>query len=96
VDPVSPPRHDGPGVPHHRRILAALPGSASAEEDWNGANDAKVEKLRRNQLQRLAGSRGLQLRQSAYGYALIDAAHRRIDDRGDLTLAEVEAWLDRG
>ena len=62
-------------------------------EDYRGANDAKAEKLRRNTLQRRATSLGLELRHSEYGYALIDSARRRIDDRGDMTLDEIESKL---
>ena len=32
---------------------------------------------------------------SEYGYSLLDAAHKRVDDRGDLTLEEVESCLAR-
>ena len=53
-----------------------------------------VDKLRRNGLKRKARSRGLELRHSSYGYALIDAERNRVDDRNDLTLDEVAARLD--
>ena len=71
------------------------PGGSAAEEDWRGANEAKVEKLRRSSLQRRAGARGFELRHSAYGYALIDSARARVEGRSDLSLDEVESWLDR-
>ena len=64
------------------------------EEVWSGADEAKVEKLRRNHLQRRARTRGFQLRHSDYGYALIDTARHRVDDRSDLSLDEVESRLD--
>jgi hypothetical protein len=95
VDPVSPAPRDEAGIPHIRREVARPPGSAPAEENWRGANDAKHEKLRRNTLQRRAGSLELALRQSAYGYSLIDSGGKRIEDRSDLTLDEVESWLER-
>ena len=84
------------GIPRIRRAVNAPPGSTSREERWPGANEAKVEKLRGRRLQRQAGARGLELRHSADGYALIDSARKRVDDRSDMTLAEVEAWLKRG
>ena len=93
---MSSARRDEGGVPRIRREVRVPPGGQSAEEDWRGANDAKLEKLRRNSLQRQAGGRGFELRHSAYGYALIDSARKRIEDRSDLTLDEVESWLGRG
>jgi len=71
------------------------PGAASRDESWPGANDAKHEKLRRNNLQRRARAQGFELRQSDAGYALLDAARKRIDDRNDMTLKEVESCLAR-
>jgi hypothetical protein len=38
---------------------------------------------------------GFELRHSSYGYALIDSARRRLEDRSDLTLDEVESRLER-
>ena len=93
---MSPARRDESGIPHARQVLAAPPGGVSAEEGWHGANEAKAEKLRRSGLQRRARKRGLEIRQSAYGYALIDAARKHIEDRSDMTLDEVESWLERG
>ncbi|HZD88441.1 MAG TPA: hypothetical protein VE088_10595 [Gaiellaceae bacterium] len=46
-------------------------------------------------LKRQAAAQGLQLRHSDYGYALIDSARKPVDDRNDMTLAEVESWLGR-
>jgi hypothetical protein len=45
-------------------------------------------------LQRRAHAGGLELRHSTYGYALIDTARKRVQDRSDMTLREVEAWLE--
>ena len=93
---MTPARRDEDGIPHSRRTLVARPGSAPIEETWRGANDAKAEKLRRNNLQRLARTRGLELRHSAYGYSLIDTARKPIDARNNMTLDEIESWLRRG
>jgi hypothetical protein len=62
---------------------------------WPGANEAKAEKLLLRKLQRRAQAGGLELRHSAYGYALIDRERKRVDDRNDLTLREVESCLGR-
>ena len=86
--------HDG-GIPRGHQRLVAPPGSPTIEEDWGGANDAKMEKLRRNSVQRQARSRGLQLRHSNYGYALIDSARKPVDDRSNMCLDDVELWLDK-
>ena len=83
------------GIPRRRERLSVPPGAASRDESWTGANEAKQETLRRNNLQRRARAQGLELRHSAYGYALLDTAHKRIDDRSDLTLEEVESCLAR-
>jgi len=91
---VSAPRNED-GVPHRRERLTMPPGEAKRDESWPGANEAKKETLRRNNLQRRARAKGLELRHSAYGYALLDSAHKRIDDRGDMTLSEVESCLKR-
>ena len=93
---MSPPRHDEGGITRIRRTLLVPPGGAPSDEDWRGANDAKAETLRRNALQRRARTRGLQLRHSAYGYALINSAHRPVDDRNNMTLDEIESCLERG
>jgi hypothetical protein len=68
----------------------------SREERWAGANEEKAVKLLVRNLKRRAGAQGLQLRHSDHGYALVDTAHKRVQDRSDLTLAEVESWLERG
>jgi hypothetical protein len=81
------PRDDG-GIPRARQALAAVP-----EEDWHGANKAKADSLRHRTLQRRAGALGIELRHSAYGYSLIDSARKRVDERSDMTLDEIESWL---
>ncbi len=83
------------GIPRRRERLSVPVGETSRHESWPGANEAKREKLQRNNLQRLARAQGLELRRSAYGYALLDRAHNRIDDRNDMTLEEVESCLAR-
>lgn len=88
---MSAPRNEG-GIPHRRERLT---GQASREETWADANEAKNEKLQRHSLQRRARAQGLELRHSEYGYALLDPARNRVDDRNDLTLAEVESCLAR-
>jgi hypothetical protein len=80
------------GIPRRQQRLATAP-NAETQADWRGANGAKTEKLRRRALGRLAHSQGLELRHSAYGYALIDAARQPIEDRHDLNLDEVESRL---
>jgi hypothetical protein len=81
-------RHDG-GISRGHLRLVSPPRSPSTEEDLYGANEAKIEKLRSNDVQRRARTRGLELRHSAYGYALIDSARRPVDDRDDLSLAVI-------
>ena len=92
---MNPPRVND-GIPHTRTTLATPLGGARPEESWSGANDEKVSKLRVKSLERRARAKGIQLRHSATGYALIDEARKPVDDRHDLTMDEVEAWLDRG
>lgn len=92
---MSTARREEGGIPRSRGPLAPGRLGKTPEETWPGANTAKLEKLRRNRLQRRAGSSGLELRYSAYGYALIDAARKRVGDRSDMTLDEVESWLER-
>ena len=73
-----------------------MPGAIRPrDEEWHGANAAKTEKLLHTKLQRRARARGLELRHSAYGYALVDTARKRVEDRGDMTLTDVASWLDR-
>jgi hypothetical protein len=87
---------DNGGIPRTRRAVSAPPGGATREERWSGANEEKAEKLLVRSLKRQAGAQGLQLRHSDHGYALVDTAHKRVHDRSDLTLGEVETWLGRG
>lgn len=89
---MSPPRVND-GIPHTRATLAAPLGGARPEESWSGANDEKTSKLRVRSLERRARTQGIQLRHSAAGYALINQARKAVDDRHDLTVDEVEAWL---
>ena len=72
------------------------PGIGRADEkfDASAANREMAEKLRRNGLRRRARTHGLELRQSSYGYSLIDSARQRLDGRNDLTLDEVALRLD--
>jgi hypothetical protein len=90
---VSPDQRSDGGVPRHTLRLAALPGTASAEERWPGANQAKDEKLRVRSLQRRAGGCGYELRHSDSGYALIDASRKPVDGRDDMSLKEIESLL---
>jgi hypothetical protein len=85
---------DNANIPRGRpRALAGA--TAAIEEDLRGANEAKTVKLRRNSLQRRARAHGFELRHSAYGYALIDAARKPVEGRNDMTLDEVESRLPR-
>jgi hypothetical protein len=93
---VIPAWRDEGGIRRTTGALPVPPGGPSAREDWRGANAAKTEKLLRARLQRNARGRGLQLRHSAHGYSLVDTAQARVEGRGDMTLAEVESWLERG
>jgi hypothetical protein len=83
------------GIPRRHQRLVAAHGAEKAA-NWIGANDTKTEKLRRQTLRRRAHAEGLELRNSAYGYALIDAARHPIEDRHDLSLDEVESRLAPG
>lgn len=92
---MSPPARGEGGIPRGRRGVAAPPGAAATEETWQGANEAKVEKLRGRSLRRQAAAQGFEIRHSAYGYALIDTARKPVDDRNNMTLDEIEQRLDR-
>ncbi len=83
------------GIPRRRERLSRPVGAASREESWPGANEEKQQKLQRNKLQRLAQAQGLELRHSAYGYALFDSGRKQVDDRNDMTLDEVASCLGR-
>lgn len=64
-------------------------------EDFTGANEARMLKLRANRLQSLAKKQGLALRHSDRGYALFDRLRERVivDDHASLTLDEVEGYF---
>jgi hypothetical protein len=62
-------------------------------EEGRKANEARWRKLRSNKLRRLAKQRGLSLRESDYGYSLVDALRNPVAGRNDLTLDEVEQHL---
>ena len=81
------------GVRRSRTVLTPPLGGASREESWPGANEAKAEKLGAKSLKRSAAAQGLQLRHSDSGYALIDSARKPVNGN-NLTLAEVESWLE--
>ena len=93
MDPVRPENQGDGGIPRARRGVTAPPGGASREECWPGANAEKAEKLLLRSLKRQAGAQGLELRHSAYGYALVDSARKPVEDRNDMTLAEVKSRL---
>jgi hypothetical protein len=67
---------------------------AADDFDAASANIEMAQKLQRNSLRRRARVLGFELRQSAYGYSLVDAARKRVDDRSDFTLDEVAVRLD--
>jgi hypothetical protein len=92
VDPVSGQHRDNGGIPRATRKLS---GPSDSEGSWADANQEKAEKLGVRSLKRRADARGFELRHSDYGYALIDSARKAIDHRNDMTLVEVETWLDR-
>lgn len=92
---MSPGRRDEDGIRRISGSVPAPPGGTAAEEDWSGANQDKADKLRRKSLQRRTKARGVELRHSATGYALIDSARKHVEERSDMSLDEVEAWLER-
>lgn len=92
---MKPEHHGNGGIPRARRGITVPLGGASREESWPGANEAKVEKLGVRSLKRQAAAQGLQLRHSDSGYALINSARKPVNDRNNMTLAEVESWLGR-
>jgi hypothetical protein len=87
-------RNEG-GIPRARQGVFAPAGGVSKEESWPGANAEKADRLLVRSLKRRAGAQGLELRQSAYGYALIDSGRKPVKDRNDMSLAEIKVWLDR-
>jgi hypothetical protein len=87
-------REDG-GVPRIRRALPRQIGGTRPEEEWSGANKAKTDKLRHRSLERRARAQGIELRHSDNGYALIDSGRKRIEERDDMSLDEIEKWLGK-
>jgi hypothetical protein len=83
------------GLPRARGGVFVPAGRVANKESWPGANDEKDTKLRVRSLKRRAGAQGLELRHSAYGYALFDSARKPVEDRNDMTLREIEACLKR-
>jgi hypothetical protein len=77
------------------RATRKLSPPSAREESWAGANQEKAERLGVRSLKRRAGAQGLELRHSDYGYALIDSARKSVNQRNNMTLVEVENWLDR-
>jgi hypothetical protein len=75
---------------HGRRVVRR----AIDDFDAAAANREMAHKLQRNALRRRARTHGLELRESAYGYSLIDVARKRVEGRNDLTLQEVSVHLD--
>jgi hypothetical protein len=61
--------------------------------DADAVNREKTHALQRTTLRRKARAHGLELRHSAYGYALIDANRAHLDGRNDLGLDEVAVRL---
>ena len=60
--------------------------------------EARLHKVRRNKLRRQALKRGLVLRQTPHGYALLDIRrnHVEVDGRmAHLNLDDVEAYLSK-
>lgn len=79
-------------MPRATRKLSAPSGR---EESWAGANQEKAERLGVRSLKRRADAQGFELRHSDSGYALIDSARKPVNERNDMTLVEVETWLNR-
>ena len=90
---MSPVPRNEDGVPRSRTVLTPPPGGVSREESWSGANEAKAEKLGVRSLKRSAAAQGLELRHSDSGYALIGSARKPVNGN-NMTLAEVESWLE--
>ena len=92
---MSPEHRGDGGIPRAPQGVFAPAGGISAKESWPGANDEKAEKLRVRSLRRRAAAQGLELRHSAYGYALIDSGSKPVEDRNDMSLREIESCLKR-
>jgi hypothetical protein len=68
------------------------------DEAERNAEEARLHKVRRNKLRRTALKRGLVLRQTEHGYALLDIrrSHVEVDGRMvHLNLDDVEAYLSK-
>ena len=85
----------GDGVPRATVKLSALPGKKPVEEDWTGANEASDEKIAVRKLDRRARENGYEIRHSDRGYALIDAGHKPVDGRADLSLKDLSSLLKK-
>ena len=91
MDPMrSDNRSDG-GLPLK---VGAIPGGARAEETWVGANAAADETLLLRSVRRRAAAEGVEIRHSDYGYALIGTDRKFVDGRNDMSLKEIEKWLN--
>ena len=75
---------------------AMPPGEAPRDESWPGANEAKKESCGETTSNGAPARRASSFATRSNGYALLDSAHKRVDDRGDMTLTEVESCLKRG
>lgn len=87
------PEHRDGGVPRATRKVSV--SSTPAGESWVGANEEKAVRLRLKGLKRRAGAQGLELRHSAYGYALFHTTRSLVGDRNDMSLSEIDTWLKR-
>jgi hypothetical protein len=67
------------------------------EETWSGANEARFQKLRVNKARRVARNQGLSLRESDYGFSLVDGlkGHIVVDGKPHMDLDGVESYLKR-
>jgi hypothetical protein len=80
-------------MPSRLERLAPNDDGAMMTAEMHDPNNAKAHKLQRNGLRRLARGRGLDLRESSYGFSLVDGDKNRVDGRNDLTLDEIKAYL---
>jgi hypothetical protein len=91
MDPVNSGNRSDGGIPFK---IGALPGGRRREETWVGANQAKDETLRLRSVRRRAGGDGIEIRHSDYGYAVIGTDRKSVNGRNDMSLKEIEAWLN--
>src|SRR5579862_3752646 len=81
-----------------RKSSGALPRSghesAAPRRGSRPRKDPRRAVLLSNSLRRRAHALGLKLRHSDLGYSLVDLDGNRVDERNDLTLAEIGAVLD--